>query len=260
MVEQVRHGAAQRPRGEVEEAEHGGPVGRARLAETGEVLEIVGRQDAVDGQLSAEGAAVAEDVEPSLRRRRHTHDLGECRLDDDLALRRVDHLIRGEDGLVASNAGCGFLSLLQPVAFGRSPVGDTVGDINNSSASGTGKKVPLGMNHSLTPLAIGSVGAKQEQGQASRYESDERYEEGETPRRAGKITHVDERVVHGRHDKVGDTATGIAEAAGERVGRPDDVLVEEAGGPNLAGHEGPAQDADEEAASVQATGTPDERC
>ena len=61
---------------------------------------------------------------------------------------------------------------------------------------------------------------------------------------------VDERVVDGGHDEVGDATTGVTPAAGKGVGGADDILVKPAGAPDLAGHEGTTQDADEEADDV----------
>lgn len=63
---------------------------------------------------------------------------------------------------------------------------------------------------------------------------------------------TDETVVDGGHDEVGDTATCITKATGESIGGTDNILVEEAGRPDLAGDEGAAKNADEEADGIQA--------
>lgn len=93
LEDEVADDAAEGPRDKVEEAEHGGPVGRARLAQPGEVLEVVGAQDRVDGQLAAKGAEVGRHVEGRLQAEEHPDPFGERRLGHDLALGRRAHLL-----------------------------------------------------------------------------------------------------------------------------------------------------------------------
>ena len=67
----------------------------------------------------------------------------------------------------------------------------------------------------------------------------------------------DEAVEDGGHDEVCHAAAGVTPAAGQGIGETDGVLVEEAGRPDLAGDEGAAEDADEEADGVEAVGAVD---
>lgn len=62
--DEVGEEAARGARDDVEQTEHGGPLAGRGLAELREVLEVVGAEDGVDGELAAEGADV----------RRHEHD------------------------------------------------------------------------------------------------------------------------------------------------------------------------------------------
>lgn len=112
VVQQVGDDAAQGPGDEVEEAEHGGPVGRLGLAQRREVLEVVGRQDRVDGQLAAEGAGVAQHLHPRLRAEEDLHGLAERGLRDHLALGGLDQLVLGQHGLVLG-VGAGAAGALQ---------------------------------------------------------------------------------------------------------------------------------------------------
>ena len=68
----------------------------------------------------------------------------------------------------------------------------------------------------------------------------------------GHVAGGDEGVEDRGHEEVSNAAAGVAEASSEGVGGADDVLVEEAGGPDLAGDEGAAEDADEEAEGEEA--------
>lgn len=48
-VEEIRENAAEGAENHVEEAEHGGPAAGAGFAKCGEVFEVVGAEDGVDG-------------------------------------------------------------------------------------------------------------------------------------------------------------------------------------------------------------------
>lgn len=61
-------------------------------------------------------------------------------------------------------------------------------------------------------------------------------------------------MIRGRKDLLGDTTSGIAKATDQRIGGSNNVLVEEASGPDLAGNESSTEDADEKADEVQAHG------
>lgn len=151
----------------------------------------------------------------------------------------------------------------------------------------------------LTPLSRRSIGAEQDQADAGGDGHDERYNKGEAPGLARGVSKlVMERVEDDGHDEVGDATTGISEAARQGVCCPDDILgsvkvcvsacqdlggvgsyskylkprkgrnvstrdaylIKEAGRPDLAGHKGSAQNADEESADVKAGRVLDEGC
>lgn len=67
-----------------------------------------------------------------------------------------------------------------------------------------------------------------------------------------------QRIIHSRHDEVGDATAGVAPAARQGVGSANHVLVEPAGAPHLARHEGPAQDANKETDDVESCGVLDQ--
>ncbi|KAA8576641.1 hypothetical protein EYC84_006730 [Monilinia fructicola] len=66
VVEEVGEHAAEGAEDDVEEAEGGGVAAAAGFAEGGEVVEVVGAEDAVDCELGAEGAEVAGGDEEGL--------------------------------------------------------------------------------------------------------------------------------------------------------------------------------------------------
>lgn len=68
-----------------------------------------------------------------------------------------------------------------------------------------------------------------------------------------------ERVKDCGHDEVGDATTSVAPSTSQCVGGTDDVLVEEAGTPDLARHKSGTQHANEEACNIQARCVFDQR-
>ena len=60
-IDEIRQDPAQGPEHRVEQPVHGRPAPGARLALLREVLEVVGAQEGVDGELGAEGAEVGDD-------------------------------------------------------------------------------------------------------------------------------------------------------------------------------------------------------
>lgn len=92
-VDEIADDAAQGAEDDVEEAEHGGPVAGARLPERGEVLLVVGAEDAVDGEFAAEGAEVAAAQDERLEGEDDGQGFAEGGFDDDLAARGVEHLL-----------------------------------------------------------------------------------------------------------------------------------------------------------------------
>lgn len=110
-VNEVGDDAAERTADDVEEAEHGGPVARAGLAEGGEVLHVVGTQDGIDGQFGAERAEIPAGEDEGLEGEDDVHRFAEGRLDDDLAAGGVQHLLLADlcfvvKGTVALVGGC----------------------------------------------------------------------------------------------------------------------------------------------------------
>ena len=103
-VDGVGDEAADGPEGDVEEAEHGGPAAGARLAEGLEVLDVVGAQDGVDGQLSAEGAEVAAAGDERLEGEDDGHRFLEAGFLDDFPAGDVEHLLFADLGFVGEAA------------------------------------------------------------------------------------------------------------------------------------------------------------
>lgn len=60
-----------------------------------------------------------------------------------------------------------------------------------------------------------------------------------------------EGVEDGRHDEVGYSTTRVAPSTCKRIGCSDDVLVEEAGGPDLTWDERATEDTDEESDDIE---------
>ena len=102
-VDEVGNDAAERAEEDVQEAEHGGPPTGAGLAEFGEVLDVIGAEDGVDGQLAAEGVEVAAGQDEGLQGEDDAHRFAEGRFDDDFAARRVEHLLLADLGFVVGD-------------------------------------------------------------------------------------------------------------------------------------------------------------
>ena len=71
---------------------------------------------------------------------------------------------------------------------------------------------------------------------------------------SGKVLIVYQWVEDSRHNKVGNPTTGISPSTSQGVCSTNNVLVEEASGPNLARDEGTTKDADEETEDAEACG------
>ena len=104
LVDLVGEEAADGPEGDVEEAEHGGPAAGTRLAEGFEVLDVVGAQDGVDGELGAKGAEVAAAGDEGLEGEDDGHCLLEAGLLDNLPTGDVEHLLFANLGFVGKAA------------------------------------------------------------------------------------------------------------------------------------------------------------
>lgn len=68
VVDDVGNDTSHGAEDDVEETEHGGPATGTSLTELGEVLEVVGADDGVDGELTTEGAGVLSGQGEGLRR------------------------------------------------------------------------------------------------------------------------------------------------------------------------------------------------
>jgi len=111
------------------------------------------------------------------------------------------------------------------------------------------------MRVAVGPFAVWSIGAEEKHGDGDTYNKDTGNNKRNAPGDMGGLVLVShERVVDGGHDKVGDAAARVAEPSRQRVGGSDDVLVEEAGRPYLAGDEATSEDTDEETKSHEARG------
>ena len=249
-IDEVGDDAAERAEDDVEEAEHGGPVAGPGLAEGGEVLDVVGAQDGVDGQFGAKGAEVAAREDEGLQGEDDVHGFAEGRFDHDLAPGGVQHLLLADlrfvvEGTVAL-VGRRELQLLVVAgcrrAFGAGcgcPLaGDLARDVHHISRDAVARQVLLGVQVTFAPFAHGRVGTEQEHGDGGSGDADERHDEGNAPchvRRQMLSPH--QGVEDGGHQEVGDTTACIAQSSGKRIGRAHDVLVEESRRPDLARHE-----------------------
>lgn len=106
----------------------------------------------------------------------------------------------------------------------------------------------------LTPLAGRCVVA--EDNKADRYKNDQdsRDHKRHSPRLVRGKSILHKSFVHCRHDKVSNASAEISKAPGERIGRADNILVEEPSGPDLARHKATSEDTNEEPERVQTGG------
>lgn len=76
-IEEIGDDTTERTEHDVEETKHCCPSSGTGLAELGEVLEVVGTEDGVDGEFGTEGAEVAEGNDGGLRSEDHGHGFPE---------------------------------------------------------------------------------------------------------------------------------------------------------------------------------------
>ena len=239
-VEEVGDDAAERAEDDVEEAEHGGPVAGPGLAEGGEVLDVVGAQDGVDGQFGAKGAEVATSEDEGLQGEDDVHGFAEGRFDHDLAPRRVQHLLLADLRFVVEGAGPLvrrrelqlFVLAGRRRALGarhvRPPAGDLARHVHHVPGDAVVGQVLLGVQVTFAPFAHGRVGTQQEHGDGRRGDADERDDESDAPRHVRRqMLSRHQRVEDGGHQEVSDAASGVAHPSGQRIGRAHDVLVKE---------------------------------
>lgn len=127
-VDDVGDDAAGGAEGDIEEAEHGGPAAGAGLKEVGEVLDVVGAEDGIDGELGAERAEVATCQDEGLRAEDDGHGFFEAGFLDDLAAGGVKHLLLPNLGLVVMVGG----------VFAGGAVADLFGAVSVRWAVGAG--------------------------------------------------------------------------------------------------------------------------
>lgn len=248
FVDQVAEDASEGAEDDVEEAEHGGPVAAAALFEGGEVLDVVGAEDAVDGEFGAEGAEVAAGQDEGLRGEDDREGFAERGLDDDFAAGGVEHLLFGDVGLVSETSGLlgfdGFeaelllIAAAGAVGAGGCFVGEFAWDVNDGAGDAVGCEILLHGEVAVAPLARGGVRAANQHGNGGDNDADERNDEGHTPGNMGsQAAIVDQTVEDGGHEEVCDATSSVAEATGQGVCGTNNILVEEASGPDLTGNE-----------------------
>ena len=169
-VDEVGDDASQGPEDDVEEAEHGRPLPRAGLFQRGEVFHVVGAQDGVDGQLSAEGAEVGACGHEGLRADDDGEGLFEAGLGDDLAAGGVEHLLFADlrfvvvvGSIFAGGVVADFLSAAVRAAragaviFGA--VHQVAGDVDDGAGNAVLCQIPFGLEMAVGPFARWGVGA-----------------------------------------------------------------------------------------------------
>ncbi|EAQ85640.1 hypothetical protein CHGG_06893 [Chaetomium globosum CBS 148.51] len=259
LIQHIAHDPPQRPCHKIQKPKHRGVVRCAGLPQIGEVAQVVGGQHRVDGQLAAEGAGVGGDVEEGVAAEEDGEGGVEGRGADDF-FRVRGGVVEGEGCGGCGGGGGGFGEGFFEVGRGAVAVagfadgGGGAGgfawwESRNSKAGGKAYHVSMGV--SLT---------QQQQADAAGDQAHQRHDKGDAPCLVGAVPPpMDKRIIHGRHDKVGDAAAGVAPTAREGVGGTDHVLVEPAGAPDLAGDKGAAQDSDKEADDVEPRRVLDQR-
>ena len=250
LVENIAHDTTHRASDEVEEAEHGSPVGSFGLAEAGEVFEVVRAENGVDSEFATEGAGIGEAVEEGLRREEDLEGLLESRLHDSLAHGSLESLGAADGNLVVEHLGA-LLRVATLLLIRPGLIGDATGNIDESAGDTVRLEVALDMGVAVLPRTHGSVLAEEEHANAAGKQADERHDEGDAPGLVGSVAGGHERVEDGGHDEVGDTTAGVAPTASKSVGSADHVLVEETCAPHLARNEGGTENTNKETRDVE---------
>lgn len=184
------------------------------------------------------------------------------RLLDDLATCSVQHLLFSHLCLVvAKHSTClSQLLLVFDDIVGRSRGARARNGIlcgsdrnvdDNGGVDGVFTKIVLGCLRTVCPLARGCVRAQDEKCQCHDDDDDTRDDECHSPGDVGGQTIGYQAVVDGGHEEVSDASTSVTKTSSQSIGSADNVLVVETSRPYLARHKAAAQDADEEATSVQ---------
>lgn len=106
----------------------------------------------------------------------------------------------------------------------------------------------------LTPLASWCVVAEDNKAYRNENDEDTRDHKRHPPRLVRGKTILHQSLVHRRHDKVSDASTEVSKSTGKRIGRTNNILVEESSRPDLAGHKAASEDTNEEPKRVQTGG------
>ena len=177
-VDDIGYDAASGAEGDVEKAEHGGPAAGASLKEVGEVLDVVGAEYGINGELSAERAKVAACQDKSLRAEDDGESFFEAGFLDYLAAGCVEHLLLPDlgfvvmvGGVLAGGAVADFFSAVATrwtvgagailvVCEAARHVDDRTGDAMTS-------QVLFSMYVAVCPFATGCVGTEQKHANGS---------------------------------------------------------------------------------------------
>lgn len=106
----------------------------------------------------------------------------------------------------------------------------------------------------LIPLPRRCVVAEDNEANRYKHDEDTRDHERHPPRLVRGKAIADQGLVHRRHDKVSNTSTEVSESARERIRSANNILVEEARGPDLARHKAASKNTDEKPKRVQTGG------
>lgn len=111
----------------------------------------------------------------------------------------------------------------------------------------------------LFPTSEGRVRAEEYHAESTSDQANEGHDKGDSPCLGrSHALGSNKGVEDGWHDEVGDAAAGVAPSPRESIGCADNVLVEEAGAPDLAWDKRCSEDTNEESGDVEAVGRLDE--
>lgn len=266
LVEKISDDTTDWAADNVEETEHGCPSTTASLQELGELLEVVGTEDRVDGKLSTECTEVAEGDHDGLEREDDPHGLLERWLNDDFTLSSFNHTLLAHCNLVGEVVlGSGDISLLvKTLLIARSwwcgltvlqlLIGNTSWNSDESIGTDTmSLKVLLHSKMAVAPLPSWCVLAAKDESNGDSSNQDEWNDECDSPCNvSAEVLLADKRIEDGWHDEEGNPTACVTEASCEGVGCADNVLVEESSGPHLARHKRTTEYTNEKSDSVQA--------
>lgn len=186
-IREIADESTQRPGHNVEETKHGSPVSVFLQREFGEVLVIVIAQNAINGQLGAEGAEIACAGNKGLEGEENTCSFFECRFLNNLALGDLDHLLGTNlDFIIGIVVGFLFFLVGHIVASNRVIrvaviVVHFTRDSNNN-ADAMLAKVGISSRFSLRPLSSGTIWTKDKEKDCRGGDQDTGNNKGNAPR------------------------------------------------------------------------------